>query len=157
MRITPQVRKYKQTDLDACTQLFHGTVHTINAKDYSQNQLRAWAPDIPNSDAWQKRLTNSIAYVAEYHGKLVGFGNLTQDGYFDMLYIHKDYQSKGIAVVIVKEIIQQARLLKIKRIWSDVSITAKPFCEHFGMHVVKEQTKKLHGETFINYLMEADL
>lgn len=74
-----------------------------------------------------------------------------------MLFVHKDFQCKGVAVAIVKKIIVKAKILGIKKISSEVSITAKPFCENFGMRVVCEQVKEYDGATFINYVMEGYL
>ena len=38
-----------------CTRLFFHTVHTVNAADYSPEQLDAWAPLIPDAGDWQRR------------------------------------------------------------------------------------------------------
>lgn len=157
MRLTVHVREFKHTDLDECMGLFRDTVHTINAKDYKPSQLHAWAPEQANKKEWLKSLSENITYLAEYKGTIVGFGCITSAGYFDKLYVHKDFQFKGIAVAITKKIIAHAKNSGIKKITAEVSITAKPFCEHFGMRVSKEQTKHFRGETFINYLMEGDL
>ena len=43
---------------------------------------------------------------------------------------------------------------KIKRIYAEVSITAKPFFERMGFVVVKEQVVNIKGFELTNYLME---
>lgn len=157
MRVTVIAREFKNADLDDCIHLFRETVHSINARDYSLSQLNAWAPEYTNKEDWLKLLADNITYVALYQDKIVGFGCMTTAGYFDMLYVHKNFQCKGIAVAITKKILARANALGIKKIWAEVSITAKSFCENFGMHVCKEQVKELRGEKFINYLMEGEL
>ena len=37
------IRKYKSTDCKYLAQLFYDTVHSVNSKDYSKEQLNAWA------------------------------------------------------------------------------------------------------------------
>ena len=37
------IRKYKSSDCNEIVQLFYNTVHKINAKDYTKEQLNAWA------------------------------------------------------------------------------------------------------------------
>ncbi len=37
------IRKYKNEDCDSVANLFYETVHSVNAKDYSAEQLSAWA------------------------------------------------------------------------------------------------------------------
>ena len=44
--------------------------------------------------------------------------------------------------------------LGVTRFFSEVSITAKPFYEHFGFTVVNEQEVDMRGVTLTNYVME---
>ena len=37
------VRGYQMSDCKEITELFYNTVHTINAKDYTKEQLDVWA------------------------------------------------------------------------------------------------------------------
>lgn len=157
MRLTVTVREFQPNDLEACLHLFRETVHTINAKHYTPSQLEVWAPEDRNKEDFLKRMINNLTYVAEYKNKIVGFAGATQAGYFDLLYVDKDFQSKGIAVALIKKLLLRAKELNIKKAWAEVSITAKPFCENFGMRVCKQQVKKIRGETFVYYLMEIEL
>lgn len=38
-----ELREYKSTDCEQMAQLFYNTVHSINVKDYTEEQLNAWA------------------------------------------------------------------------------------------------------------------
>lgn len=38
------LRKYEPSDGDAMAALFYDTVHSVNAGDYTKEQLDAWAP-----------------------------------------------------------------------------------------------------------------
>lgn len=40
-----EIRKYQFKDIKAITRLFYETVHTVNAKDYTKEQLNVWATD----------------------------------------------------------------------------------------------------------------
>jgi putative acetyltransferase len=44
------IREYKADDCPLLAQLFYDTVHTVNAKDYTKEQLDAWATDNVNLD-----------------------------------------------------------------------------------------------------------
>ena len=37
------VREYQISDCKGITKLFYNTVHTVNAKDYTKEQLDVWA------------------------------------------------------------------------------------------------------------------
>ena len=39
------LRKYDHADLKQLAELFHDTVHSVNASDYTAAQLAVWAPE----------------------------------------------------------------------------------------------------------------
>jgi len=39
------IRKYQPSDCKELTELFYNTVHIVNAKDYTKEQLDVWAQD----------------------------------------------------------------------------------------------------------------
>lgn len=50
--------------LDAVLDLFWETVHTINAQDYTPDQLDAWAPRDTDRDRWRKKWETSLVWTA---------------------------------------------------------------------------------------------
>lgn len=99
-----EVIKFNKSDIEEIMSLFYETVHSVNAQDYSQVQLDVWAPKEDKDiliQAWQDSLYQNITYVAKINSKIVGFSDLTYYGYLDRLYVHKDYQGKGIASALV--------------------------------------------------------
>ncbi len=88
-----RIREIKAEDLRAIVALFKETVHHVNAKDYTVEQLLVWAPhQIHHSDdRWQSLLSN-VACLAEIDNVIVGFADMTTEGYLDRLFVHKDYQ-----------------------------------------------------------------
>ena len=50
------LRNYVKTDCAQLARLFYDTVHTVNAKDYTQEQLAAWATGKVNLEAWNESL-----------------------------------------------------------------------------------------------------
>ena len=38
-----QIRRYTPEDLPQIAELFYNTVHTVNARDYTREQLDVWA------------------------------------------------------------------------------------------------------------------
>src|SRR6185437_4831475 len=116
MNLSIKIRKLEKSDLDDCITLFCNTVHSINIRDYNQSQLDAWAPKQIDKNAWWESLSKNIAYVAEYHSQIVGFGDMSYEGYFDRLYVHQDFQRKGVASALIKKIEEEARLAGIQEV-----------------------------------------
>ena len=86
------IRKYQPSDCKELTELFYHTVHTINAKDYTKEQLDVWATGQVNLEEWNQRFQEHYSVVAEGNGVQTGFGDIDETGYLDHLYVHADYQ-----------------------------------------------------------------
>lgn len=82
------IRPVKQEDIASCAELFYNTVHHVNNKDYDKAQLNAWAPDARSFIERFQVMLSRIAWVVEDNGQLVGFGDMTQEGYIDRLFVH---------------------------------------------------------------------
>lgn len=145
------IRNYIQADCVELVNLFYNTVHTINAKDYSYEQLNGWAKDNIDLGVWDKSLSEHYTFVAVENNLIVGFGDIDKLGYLDRLYVHKDYQHQGIATAICDKL-EQA--VKVNKIITHSSITAKPFFEQRGFKVIKEQEVIRNGIALTNYVME---
>lgn len=144
------IRKYESTDCKELAELFYNTVHTINAKDYTNAQLDAWASGQVDLEKWDQSFQEHFTVVAVENGFIVGFGDIDTTGYFDRLYIHKSNQRKGIATAICDQLESKVQ----GKIVTHASVTAKPFFEKRGYKVLKEQ-QVVRKEIFLkNYVME---
>ena len=145
------IRQYEPADCENLAKLFYETVHTINAKDYSQEQLNVWATNKIDLEVWNKSLSEHYTVVGVENNIIVGFGDIDKSGYLDRLYVHKGYQRQGIATAICDKL-EQA--VKVNKIITHASITAKPFFEQRSFKVVKEQQVVREGIALTNYVME---
>jgi putative acetyltransferase len=148
------VRAYKTSDAEEIVQLFYDTVREVNIRDYSKEQVEAWAPVDMAVERWMKRLASQLTYVAEESGNIVGFAQLEENGHIDCFYCHKDFQRKGVGTQLLKQIESKAADLGIERLFTEASITAKPFFESKGFVVVRKQEVELRNQKFINFVME---
>ena len=83
--------------------------------------------------------------------QIVGFSSITPTGYLDYMFVHKDFQGRGIATMLLEEIERYALAAGIKRITSEVSLTARPFFEKQGYVVEKEQKRQAHKLCLTNF------
>ncbi|MDE5985157.1 MAG: GNAT family N-acetyltransferase [Eubacterium sp.] len=145
------IRKYQPSDCKCLAELFYNTVHTINAKDYSEEQLDAWATGEVDLIEWNKSLLNHHSIVAVKEDIIVGFGDIDKTGHLDRLYVHKDYQSQGIATIICDNL---ENAIDVNKLTTYASITAKPFFLNRGYKQIKEQQVIRNGVSLINFIME---
>lgn len=145
-----KIRNYQPSDCAELTRLFYNTVHIVNVKDYTEEQLNAWAVKDVDLESWNQSLQAHFSLVAVEHGMITGFGDIDQTGYLDRLYVHAGYQRKGIATAICNELERAVQ----GRIVTHASITARPFFEKREYQVVKEQQAERQGIFLVNYIME---
>ena len=152
-----ELRKYHPRDCAEMARLFYDTVHTVNAADYTKEQLDAWADGQVDLEKWNASFLEHDTLVAVEGEKIVGFGDMDSTGYLDRLYVHKDHQKKGIATAICDRLERSHRKRAAFRTETDgnarqeereraeltftthASITARPFFEKRGYVVKKEQ------------------
>jgi len=148
------IRLFQKQDAEQIANLFHQTVREVNINDYSINQVKAWAPDDIYFRDWVSVCSEKCTYVADDNGTIAAFGELESDGHIDCFYCHKDYQRMGVGKKIYHAIEAKAYELGIHRLYTEASITAKPFFLRMGFSIMKKQQVERRGESFINYAME---
>lgn len=151
-----KIRRFEASDINQIVTLFYETVHSVNGRDYTQEQLDAWAPGDEQTiklKAWEESMSRNVTYVAEADGVITGFSDMTLEGHLDRLYVHKDYQRQGIASALVERLEQEARQLGLLEMDTEASITAKPFFECHGYRVQESQVVERRGVQLVNYKM----
>ena len=146
------IREYQTSDCKKITELFYNTVHTVNAKDYTKEQLDVWATEQVDLEKWNQSLQEHYSIVAIEDEVIVGFGDIDKTGYLDRLFVHADYQRRGIATAICNKLEQAVK----GDITTHASITAKPFFEKRGYKILKKQEVERQGIVLTNFIMEKD-
>lgn len=144
------IRPYQPEDCKELARLFFNTVHTVNAKDYTKQQLNAWATGSVDLEAWNRSLTEHFTLVAMENGIITGFGDMDATGYLDRLYVHRDFQGRGIASALCDRLEASVS----GSVTTHASITARPFFEKRGYRVIKEQQVERRGVLLTNFVME---
>ncbi len=152
-----KIRAYNSADCAKLAKLFYDAVHEVAAKDYTEIQLNAWASGKEDLSAWEASFLENHALIAEQDGAVVGFGEIKNDGYLNMLYTHKDHQRKGIATAIVAMLENTAKLQGITTITTHASITAMPFFEKRGYMFVGENKVIRENVELTNFLVEKNI
>jgi GNAT superfamily N-acetyltransferase len=152
-----KIRRFIESDILALIDLFRTTVHTVCAKDYSAEQLEVWAPQTIDAVKWTNRFNSSFTVIAEHEGKTAGFANLEADGCIDMFYVAVANQNQGVGALLYDALEKEARKCDMKRLHSDVSLTARQFFRSKGFAVEKEYLKQIANINFPNAIMTKSL
>lgn len=148
------IRAAQQSDTAELRDLFRNTVLMINSRDYSQAEVEDWAScgdDLSRIEDMIK--THYFIVAVNQRSQIVGFSSITPQGYLHSMFVHKDFQGKGIATMLLEEIERYAITAGIMRITSEVSLTARPFFEKRGYIVEEEQKRKANQLSLTNFWM----
>ena len=140
------IRPYCSSDCPALAELFYQTVHAVNARDYSPEQLDAWADGRVELAAWDALPRAPGTRVAVAGRGIAGFGDPGPDGSLDRLYVRRAWRGAGVASALC-DALPAART-------THASITARPFFERRGWRVVREQQVERRGVLLTNFVME---
>lgn len=147
-----ELRTYRQEDCEEISRLFYDTVHSVNARDYTEAQLFAWANGTPDLTAWNESFLAHYTLVAveneKHHrirrhqaGRLSGPAVCTE----------KTRQGRGIAGRLCDSLEQK---FPVRKIITHASITARPFFESRGYRIIREQQVERNGILLTNFVME---
>jgi putative acetyltransferase len=148
------VRAYREEDCDAIIEVYRAAVRISARRDYSEEQVRAWAPDQANRDRWLVRYRTRPAWVVDIDGTIAGFTDLEDDGHLDMMFVHPAFDGRGVASALLAQVEARAALMGLSRIFVEASLTARPFFERKGFTVIAQQEVTIRGQTLTNFRME---
>lgn len=151
------VRLANTDDLDSILKLYADTINNVNNKHYSQEQIEVWISGNSDRELWKRKILEQKFFVAEIENRLIGFGSVTNDGYVDFIFVHKDFQRQGIASSIYDVIEIVAKENNLTKLYADVSIAARPFFKSKGFTVTKFLNIKSGGVEFEDCEMTKNL
>ncbi len=99
------LRKYISSDYTALAELFYNTVHTVNAKDYTIEQLNAWATGTIDFEKWNQSFLEHYTLVAIENDVIIGFGDIDNRGYK----VVKEQQVKRQGIYLTNFVMEKER------------------------------------------------
>jgi len=149
------IREYRSEDTQDLANIYFNTIHRVNIKHYTQEQVDVWAPESSlQGDGWARKFSRTKPIIAVVRGEIVGFAEFEPNGHIDCFYCHHEWIGKGVGSALMEEVFARAKKWKINHIFSEVSITARPFFEKQGFVIVTAQTILRNGIELVNYKME---
>ncbi|WP_236036803.1 MULTISPECIES: GNAT family N-acetyltransferase [Bifidobacterium] len=151
-----RIRAYRPDDAAATMDVFRRAVTETASRDYDDEQVRTWAGNTGTSTQWDARRSAVHTWVAETTDRrplIVGFIDIDDDGYIDMLFVDPAVARRGVASRLFDQAEQYAAANDIARLSVHASITARPFFRRHGFRTVETRHPRIGEVTFVNYLM----
>lgn len=152
-----QIRRFKPGEEAALSDVYYSAIHQVASRDYSLEQIEAWAPPDLDPTLWERRIRDINPYVVELDGCVVAYADLQANGYIDHFFVSGAHPGRGLGTMLMMHILKEAQSLDLWELTSDVSRTAQGFYERFGFGVVEQRTPVRRGVAIPNALMRLEL
>lgn len=152
-----KIRRFAAGDAPALLAVFHSAVHQTAARDYTPEQLAAWAPADIDTARWAEHMRALRPFVVEQGGQIVGYADVQPSGYIDHFFVSGQHPRQGIGARLMQRIHEEAQTLGLAELTADVSLTAQPFFAHYGFELVERREVVRDGVTIPNALMRKRL
>ena len=151
------IRRFKAGEEMALFDVHYSAIHQVASRDYSPEQLEAWAPRDADPELWVRRIRDIDPFVVELDEHVVAYADLQPNGYIDHFFVSGAHPGRGIGTILMTHILDEAKRLGLTELTSDVSRTAQGFYERFGFHVVEQRKPVRRGVEIPNALMRLEL
>ena len=160
MQLKPvRLRKAEAGDLPELHSVFEQSVRNNCKKDYTPEQIEAWVQRA-SPERWQELFTSGLQFIVAEETKsfrITGFTSFNSQGYLHSMFILPQFCGRGIATLLLDFAEEFARNNHIPYLFSEVSITARPFFEKRGFIVEQEQLVKVNNVEMDNFRMRKSL
>lgn len=150
-------RRFRAGDEIALHHVYYTAIHMIASRDYTREQIDAWAPAYPDMEQWINRIKGIRPFVVELNDGIVGYADVQSTGHIDHFFVSGNHSRQGIGTRLMKRIHEEAANLGLTELTSHVSKTAEPFFSLHGFQVVERGFPSLGGVTLQNALMHKGL
>ena len=133
------VRRFKNGDAEAVSQLIRTTMSISNIKDYSAEQIEALI-ETETPEHVLQRAGWTHFYVVQDEEAIVGSGAIgpywgrEDESCLFTIFVLPEYQGKGVGRLIMETLEKDEFFLRARRIEIPASITGVPFYRRMGYH-----------------------
>jgi putative acetyltransferase len=130
--VTPAIiRRATLEDAVAITPVHVASIRTLCAKDYTPQQIDAWAGWKSPDEYCAAMDAGEVFFVAEVNGNIVGFSVLFGDE-VKAVYVHPDHVGCGVGRRLLEAVEAEARSRGIRELKLTSTLTSLEFYESCG-------------------------
>jgi putative acetyltransferase len=140
------IRRFEPNDAARVCEIFFRSIHEVAISKYSQTQVDAWAPNVPDPAKWLKDLSEFETFLAlNERAEALAWIAMTQTGYIDMLFCLPEAIGRGFAAALYDTVEKIAVDRGITRMTAHASLLAQPFFARRGWKVEKHEMHVRNG------------
>ena len=133
------IRRLKNSDAEAVSQLIRTTIRISNAKDYPAELIDALI-EAETPEHVLERASWTHFYVVQDGERIIGCGAIgpywgkEDESSLFTIFVLPEYQGKGVGRLIVETLEQDEFFLRARRVEIPASVTGVPFYLRMGYH-----------------------
>jgi len=153
------IRSFRPGDAPALARIFYAAVHQVGGLHYSPEQLKAWAPAVPDPERFLEWGADGriLLVAADESDRPLAYGDLEKDGRIDHLYCRPDVAGTGVASALYDRLEAAARHLGIGRLHVEASEPARRFFLRKRFILLRRRDFTLGAVAIHNFAMEKRL
>jgi len=154
-----KVRPFRAEDAPALTALFHAAVHGIARAHYTQAQVDAWSPEVPDPARFAARAADGriLLVAVDAGGAPLAYGDVEADGHIDHLFCRPEVAGTGVTATLYAALEAKAQARGIGRLHVEASEPARRFFLRQGFALIARRDFEIAGVAIHNFAMEKPL
>jgi putative acetyltransferase len=149
------VRAFRPCDAPALAEIFFRAIHEVASAHYSDQQVRAWAPKVPDPERFIARGSDgrTLLVAVDDSGKPIAYADVEADGHIDHLFCLPEVAGRGVAAALYAELEAVARSQGLERLYVEASEPARRFFLKRGFATIERNDFALDGIAIHNFRM----
>ena len=126
------VRPARESDVDQIYRVHRDSIRTLCREKYGEREIAAWIAFRPQ-DSYRTAFASRELFVAEWHGRVVGFGQLDpRRGEIEACYVAPEAVGSGIGAALLVRMEDEARRRGHVFVHLNATLNAETFYSRMG-------------------------
>jgi putative acetyltransferase len=153
------IRPYAAEDAEPLAAIFYASVREVGRRDYSAEQVAAWAPRPPSPERMHARASDGRVLLVAINGEgePLAYGDLEADGHIDHLFCRPDVVGTGVALRLYDALEATAGRQGLTELYVEASEAARRLFLRKGFSIVRRRDFAMGGVAMHNYAMAKTL
>jgi len=146
-----KISRATDSDLPLMQRLFYQTVTIYGSKIFTKSEVKIFSRLALDKNHWKQKFVNDFIYNAKLNGEVIGSFTLSKNGEIEYVFVHQNYQGRGIAKKLYETLERVAKEAGIDILTTSINSNTKDFFRKNGFKIIKNAEKVAGGEDIVSY------
>ncbi|WP_405205419.1 GNAT family N-acetyltransferase [Aquimarina sp. LLG6339-5] len=146
-----QISKATDSDLPLMQRLFYQTVTIYGSKIFTKEEVKIFSRLALDKNHWKTKFVDDYVYNAKLNGEVIGSFSLSKNGEIEYIFVHQNYQGRGIAKKLYQTLEEVAREANMVTLSTQINSNTKDFFRKNDFDIIQNIEKVAGGEDIVGY------